>query len=382
MADLTSFDDCSPLEVADAIAQLGSAMSAIHRQVLALVAVADERGDWREDGAGDMAGWLCARLGLRWSNASEWVRVAHALESLPECGRAYAEGRLAWDQVRPLTEFATAERDADQASDAVGSSAAFLEAVARRVRRVSRAEAERQERQRSLRAWWSADEFRMSGRFPAADGAVIDAALNRIAEQGDPTESLSGRLAGAMVELASSDLADRQDADRAGVVLHVDAAALAGDVGGCAQLEGDHPVAVEVAKRLACDSRLEVVVEGPNGVPVGVGRAGRTIPAWLWRLVKRRDGGRCRFPGCGHTRWLEGHHIVWWSWGGRTDLDNLICTCGHCHKLVHELGWTVSGNANGALTFRRPDGRVLTTGPPGLRPDVREDIDRAIGWAS
>jgi hypothetical protein len=382
MADPSSFDDCSPLEVADAIAQLGSAMSAIHRQVLSLVALADERGDWREDGANDMAGWLCARLGLRSGNAAEWVRVAHALESLPECGRAYAEGRLAWDQVRPLTEFARADLDADQAADAVGSSAAFLEAVARRVRRISRAEAERQERQRSLRTWWSAEEFQMSGRFPAADGAVIDAALNRIAEQGDPLESLSGRLAGAMTELASSDLAEGQDADRACVVLHVDAAALAGEAGGGAQLEGDRPVAVEVAQRIACDSRLEVVAEGADGVPVGVGRASRTIPAWLWRLVKRRDGGRCRFPGCGHTRWLEGHHIIWWSKGGRTDLDNIVSTCGHCHKLVHELGWTVSGNANGVLTFPRPDGRVLTTGPPGLRPDVREDIDRAIGRAS
>jgi len=90
----------------------------------------------------------------------------------------------------------------------------------------------------------------------------------------------------------------------------------------------------------------------------------RTIPAWLWRLVERRDGGRCRFPGCDHTRWLEGHHIRWWSRGGPTDLDNIICACGHCHRLVHELGWTVSGSANGELTFRRPDGRVLTTGPP------------------
>ena len=29
-----------------------------------------------------------------------------------------------------------------------------------------------------------------------------------------------------------------------------------------------------------------------------------------------------------------------------------------------------------------PTGRVLTTGPPGLRPDVREDLVRAIGLAS
>src|SRR5215469_9610260 len=177
MADPSSFDDCSPLEVADAIAQLGSAMSAIHRQVLALVALADERGDWREDGANDMAGWLSARLGLRSANAAEWVRVAHALESLPECARAYAEGRLAWDQVRPLTEYATPERDAEQTSDAVGCSAAFLETIARRRLRVSRREAERQEERRSLRMWQSErDGFRLAARLPVADGAVVAAA--------------------------------------------------------------------------------------------------------------------------------------------------------------------------------------------------------------
>src|SRR5882672_8261660 len=91
--------DFSPLEVADTITQLGSAMSAIHREQLSWVALSDRRGDWREDGAQDMAQWLCARLGLRYGTAREWVRVAHALESLPECARAYAEGRLTWDQL-------------------------------------------------------------------------------------------------------------------------------------------------------------------------------------------------------------------------------------------------------------------------------------------
>jgi len=383
MADRTPFADSSPLEVADAIAQLGSAMGAIHRQVLALVALADERGDWREDGAGSMANWLSARLGLRSGNADEWVRVAHALESLPECARAYAEGRLAWDQVRPLTEFATPERDAEQASDACGSSASLLEALARRARRVSRAEAERQEQRKFLRMWTNEREgFRLAGRLPAADGASVAAALNRIAEQSESSEPLGARLAEALTELASTRLAEDQDPDRACVVVHVDAAALSGEAGGGAQLEGDQPVAVEVARRLACDSRLEVVAEGPDGVPLGVGRTTRAIPAWLWRQIERRDGGECRFPGCRHRRWLHGHHIRWWSRGGGTDLANLISLCPGCHKLVHELGWTVSGSANGELTFTSPTGRVLTTGPPGLRPDILQDLERAVGLAS
>src|SRR5262245_50281280 len=197
---------------------------------------------------------------------------------------------------------------------------------------------------------------------------------------GDPNEPHSAQLADSLVGLASGRLAEDPDADRACVVVHVDAAALAGEGSGSAQLEGEQPVHLEVARRLACDGRLQLVAEAADGLPVGVGRTRRTIPAWLWRLVKRRDAGRCRFPGCGHTRWLEGHHIVWWSRGGSTDLDNLIAVCGHCHKLLHEMGYTVSGNANGGLTFRRPDGRVLANGPPALRPPVRGDLARAIGW--
>jgi Domain of unknown function (DUF222)/HNH endonuclease len=383
MADSASFTDRSALELADAIGQLGSALSAIHSQLLALVALADGRGDWREDGATSMAGWLCARLGLRSANAAEWVRVAHALESLPECASAFAEGRLAWDQVRPLTEFATPERDAEQASDACGSSASFLEVQARRARRVSRIEAETQERRKFLRMWQSDREgFRLAGRLPVVDGAKVAAALNRIADEGNPSEPLTDRLADALTQLSSARLAEDPDPDRACVVVHVEATALTGEAEGSAQVDGEHPVAIEVAQRLACDSRLELVAEGPDGVPVGIGRASRTIPAWLWRQIKYRDGGQCRFPGCRHRRWLHGHHIEWWSRGGRTDLDGICSLCPHCHKLVHELGWRVSGNANGVLTFTSPTGQVLTTGLPGLRPDVRADLDKALGLAS
>ena len=67
--------DSSPLEMADAICQLGSAMSAIHREQLAWVARFDRAQAWREDGAADMAQWLRGQLGLRlgvtdWSTSS------------------------------------------------------------------------------------------------------------------------------------------------------------------------------------------------------------------------------------------------------------------------------------------------------------------------
>ncbi|MBM0126358.1 HNH endonuclease signature motif containing protein [Pimelobacter simplex] len=37
----------------------------------------------------------------------------------------------------------------------------------------------------------------------------------------------------------------------------------------------------------------------------------------------------------------DAHHIVHWSDGGTTSLDNLIMLCRHHHTLVHHTPWAV-----------------------------------------
>jgi hypothetical protein len=146
---------------------------------------------------------------------------------------------------------------------------------------------------------------------------------------------------------------------------------------GVASLDNGSPLSAEVLRHLVCDARLELVVHGPSGVPIGVGRARRTVPPWMLRLLRRRDGG-CRWPGCGRRRWLKARHLVHWADGGPTDLDNLALVCTHHHHLLHELGWTVSGDPNAGPCFLRPDGGPLNTGPPRLRPEVRGQLAGAI----
>jgi hypothetical protein len=384
MTEQSPFSEIPDLELADSMCQLAGGLSAIHSQLLAMTAEFDRRKAWRDDGAADIGSWLCVRLGLGYQTGKEWARVARALQELPECARIYSEGRLSWDQIRPLTLVATTQTDAEHADKASGASAAVLEAAARRVRRIGRSEAEQQEFERNLRWWREKQGLRITGQLPSADGEMLIAALERVANQQpeQPDRSLprpyATRMGDALLGLASGQGTASSHADRACVVVHVDAGTLTGSDEGRALLPCDHPIHPDVARRLACDGWLEVVMEGRDLVPVGVGRAQRTIPAWLWRLLMYRDSGRCRFCGC--TRWLEGHHILEWWRGGRTDLDNLILTCTRCHKLFHEGGWTIDGNANGDLVFRRPDGRVLTTGPPALRPPVRRALEVAIGY--
>jgi hypothetical protein len=94
-----------------ALDQAALAMTAASAEALRIVALHDEQRLWERDGATSMTGWLAARYGLARSTAAEWVRVARKLRELPGIADAYADGRLSWDQLRPLTRFATPETD-------------------------------------------------------------------------------------------------------------------------------------------------------------------------------------------------------------------------------------------------------------------------------
>jgi 5-methylcytosine-specific restriction endonuclease McrA len=61
-----------------------------------------------------------------------------------------------------------------------------------------------------------------------------------------------------------------------------------------------------------------------------------TIPPAIRRKVLARDRHCCRAPGCGHTKFLEVHHIRSRADGGGNDLENLITLCSACHRLGHE----------------------------------------------
>jgi hypothetical protein len=98
-----------------------------------------------------------------------------------------------------------------------------------------------------------------------------------------------------------------------------------------------------------------------NGQLLEIGARTRTIPPALRRALHHRDRG-CRFPGCG-VRFGQGHHLRHWAQGGPTTLSNLALLCRRHHRAVHEEGYQVDRQADGALRFRRPDGRPLPEVP-------------------
>jgi 5-methylcytosine-specific restriction endonuclease McrA len=142
----------------------------------------------------------------------------------------------------------------------------------------------------------------------------------------------------------------------------VDAAVLADpDQPGQSVLEDGPRVPAGTSQRLACDASRVVMRHGEDGQVVEVGARTRTIPPALRRALYHRDRS-CRFPGC-HIRVGQGHHVRHWAQGGPTTLTNLVLLCRRHHRAVHEEGYQLERMPDGALQFRRPDGRPLPEVP-------------------
>jgi hypothetical protein len=327
-------------------------------QLLVDIAEFDRQEAWRADGAHSMPHWLRFLCAVSDRTAREWVETARDLEPLPKIRTAFEDGSLSCDQVRPLASFATPEVDGQLANEAPGWTPSALEDEARRRRRVDRAEAEKIQNERYVKRRWDRDTgtLRIWGRLPYDQGAVVEKTLDRIAEQtvaSGASEAVRALRADALTEVCSTWLGSQSDTDRATVVVHVSEKELAA-AHGMGELENGVMLASETVRRLACDARVQMIVEAEDGRPIGVGRTTRVIPHWLMRLLRHRDGG-CRFPECDRDQWLAAHHLRHWSRGGRTDMDNLILVCGHHHDLLHEGGYRVEGDPDGELTFYRPD---------------------------
>ena len=83
----------------------------------------DRRRAWRVDGATSMVAWLVQRCGVSAATAREWVTAAAKLPSLPKIADALSQGKLSFDQVKPLVEVAKPETDAQLAEQATHWSA-------------------------------------------------------------------------------------------------------------------------------------------------------------------------------------------------------------------------------------------------------------------
>lgn len=356
-----------------------TALGRAHLELLVLVAEADRREAWRDQGAEDICHWVSIRYGVSMWKAARWVEAARSLASLPLVAKALASGRLGIDHVVELCRFATPETEQRLIAWASERSSGAVRRRADLERRRSRHEVVQAERDRWLRSWTTADGLHvgLEAQLPVDQGATVELALTRLSEHmpdrpddiepGARRASSEVRRADALVQLCSGRLASDPDHDRATVVVHVDARTLSAEgsqleAAPNAEAEAGHVLAPATAQRLLCDARVQVSLDDAAGVPLKLGRAARTPSAGMARALRRRDR-TCRFPGCGRRRYTDAHHVTWWSRGGGTDLANLVLLCGFHHRLVHEGGWRLRLFGDGQVEWFRPGGQCYRAGP-------------------
>lgn len=140
------------------------------------------------------------------------------------------------------------------------------------------------------------------------------------------------------------------------VMVHVDYQALMRGHrldGEMCEIAGIGPVPVSLARTLAADAVLRVLVTGTADDATIISSTRRYIPAPLRTAIEARDR-TCVVPGCHVRHHLEIDHVhTPFGQGGRTELANLARLCRFHHALKTHAGWTLTGQP-GTWTLHPP----------------------------
>ncbi len=335
---------------------------------------------WDIDAATSMTAWLRSFGGMTSRVATRLSVQGRRLRRLPVCSSAFADGTLSGGQVEAILAhldddavdlFAACEAElvpylAPLRVAGVGRAMAAWKEQAR----PERPEPEEPERSLYLSQTLN-DRYVLDGSLDAEGGATVATAL-RLAtgEDTDASRAPAQRRADALVDVCRFFL-DHQRSKAGGrhrphlnVVVELDDLA----EGGGGRIVGGPALDGSSVSRLLCDSALHRVVMSGRSAVIDYGTSTRTIPAPLWNALVIRDE-HCRFPGCDRpSTWCEGHHVVWVTDGGPTELANLVLLCSRHHHRLHQAGWHAKLRPDGGLVVTEPGGRVHRSSPPRAEP--------------
>ena len=401
---VVSLKDQQSERLGEEITELYAYITAATHDLLLKIRKFDEDGLWEQVGLCSTAHWLNWKCGIGMNAAREKVRVARALGELPKISEAFRQGEISYSKVRAMTRVANRENEDYLMMIARYGTAHHVETLVRGYRRAERLNgpdvAAQQYESRSFTYHWDDDgSLVFKGRLPAEVGAMLMKALQsaidhkdvtaETSDEGEQSDAISQRRADAVAEMAESYLqtgpAQSSSADRYQVMLHVsaettDQSEQHGDYRHCEEhsdetilqtspqhlgglapngtIENGPHVTAETSRRICCDTSLSKLTEDEKGDPLSIGRKSRVIPPAMRRALKARDKD-CRFPGCTHQYFIDGHHIRHWADGGETSLDNLVQLCRHHHRLVHEGGFSCERDESGNVVFRDRENALI-----------------------
>ena len=358
------------------IAKMSAHIDAAMHRLLTAIREFDIASGWHVQGALSCAHWLAWRVGWDLRTARERVRIARKLAELPLVDEQLRRGAMSYSQARAISRVATVESEALWVGYAKHMPASQLDTLCRSYENVQAYDQARGVAAGAMAAAQVAAQRLVTQRsldngmvkfevvLPSDEAAIVWAALNAAiatssAEPIDaeptpaerwpaksptakaPTSAERGRRrADAFMNIIQERVRGaRPQRTPIEIIITVPHAGLHGSAepSDFAMMADVEVIAAATARRYCCDAGVVVAHVDAQGVPLSIGRKTRTITAAIKRALLLRDR-TCRFPGCTHGRYVDGHHIEHWAHGGETALSNLMLLCSAHHTLLHEGG--------------------------------------------
>ncbi|MBL4796581.1 MAG: DUF222 domain-containing protein [Oleispira sp.] len=387
-------------QLADEITTLAGQINAANYRFLKLIAEFDRREAWLNSGIRSCAYWLNWKCGIAMNAAREKVRVARALDGLPEINEAFEKGELSFSKVRAMTRIATALNEPYLLMIANHGTAQHMEVLVRAYRFVSpqcdadealynkafdnvafgnkrsadTKKSEYQQDQRKVSCYQDDDGmWHIQATLPAEEGGLLvkvlkelgdrlvaDASLEKEQEIENEKQlsiepeivtavtSFPQRRADALVAIAehylatgSGDAVNLKASDRCQLIMHVHT--FVGNRGAIAGSLDAGPGANLDGQWLPPDAARRLACDASLRL-VKEDEYGNVLDIGRRsRIISSAMSraltirdGGCQFPGCCESRYVDGHHIKHWADGGETKLDNLVTLCRYHHRELHK----------------------------------------------
>jgi hypothetical protein len=353
---------------ADRLVELRALQERLNAEIVRAVAECDAVDAWAESALGGVS-WLASRTGMVRHAAARLLRTARHTNRFEPTAKALDAGDVTVPEVELLAAAAhrrEALYDRDEATLLEAAALVEVQDLPTAIRRWSALADDELAREEAAFAF----ERRGFTLSPTTGGCAVSgfldpeaaATIGAILDETQPpdgcgdTRSVAQRRADALLLLCErargGDLSRSRPIAGAEVVMSHEV--FAGhrpanlDSLRC-EIAGFGPIPRVTAERVLCDCALGRIVKDRSQV-LDLGRRRRIVPNRLRRAITLRDE-HCQFPGCrAPASWCDVHHLVPWTRGGDTNLENCALLCRRHHVAVHEGGWKLA---------RGPDGLTL-----------------------
>jgi len=329
-------------------------------------------------------GWLKTGAGLAGVDAARVARRARQVAAMPVFGPLWLAGIVNTSKVdlaatarhRTKADESFAEHEARFAATAVKERPEALESELAQWR--DAIDAARHDPTAGDGQVWDTSALHLSelldgvGVIDAkltADGfAIIQRAIANEyerAHRADDPRSPAEQRADALVAICRRALEHTaRGHQRPHILIHIDLETYLGLAVGLCETDRGTRIPPHIARRIACDVTLQLLIRDHRGVALDLGHSARRFSDDQRRALLGQYP-TCVVAGCTiPASDCEMHHIHWWTHNGPTNLANGAPVCWHHHDQIHHHKLRLRAEPDRSITSLDPHGTILGVTEP------------------